>query len=151
MTVDFKNVAIFLPFFSAGLVGLTYTMNSRIVTTIPLSTYVFLYCVTGAAVMLLLHVTTPIKMDLVAAARWPIAGFIAVAVFSSITAWLMALITIREVSATYAAIGEVSYPFFTALFTYFLFRSHELTRPMAIGGVLILMGSVIIISDKLWK
>jgi drug/metabolite transporter (DMT)-like permease len=51
---------------------------------------------------------------------------------------------LKNTSATYMAFAEISYPLFVPLFTYFLFSRSELSGSIALGGGLILLGSVII-------
>jgi drug/metabolite transporter (DMT)-like permease len=149
MNLDLKAVAVFLPYLAGFLIGLTYTMNGKVVGAVSLPTYIVAYCATAIVIMVLLHIFTPIKMNFAQLARMPVGGFAAISILSSIGAWLIALVVTREISATYAAIGEMSYPIFTAILTYFIFRSRELDWTTAIGGALILIGSVIVISDKI--
>ena len=58
-----RTLAIFLPFLGAFLVGLNYTLNEKAFGRINLITYIFVYCVASALIMLLLHFLTPLKLD----------------------------------------------------------------------------------------
>jgi drug/metabolite transporter (DMT)-like permease len=51
---------------------------------------------------------------------------------------------LKNTSATYMAFAEISYPLFVPLFTYFLFSRSELSSSIALGGGLILLGSIVI-------
>lgn len=48
-------------------------------------------------------------------------------------------------NATSAAIVEISYPLFTCLLTWLIFRDLQLTWPIAIGGLLIFSGAALIV------
>ena len=53
-------------------------------------------------------------------------------------------ISIQAKSATLAAFVEESYPLFTLLFTFLLFKQNDLSIPVVIGGSLILAGIAVI-------
>jgi drug/metabolite transporter (DMT)-like permease len=48
-------------------------------------------------------------------------------------------------NATSAAVVEISYPLFTCLLTWLIFRDLQITWPIAIGGALIFSGAVLIV------
>ena len=48
-------------------------------------------------------------------------------------------------NATYANLIEITYPLFTVLFTYILYRNFHLNWTTALGGLLILAGTLLII------
>lgn len=54
---------------------------------------------------------------------------------------------IADSTATKASIIEITYPFFVALFGVLMYREQELNIQVMIGGLLILLGSVIIIKS----
>ena len=93
--VDIKTIAVFLPFGAAACIGVTYTMNSKIMNAVTLPTYVLIYCIIGAVLMLAVHFLSPIKMDFSAVMNWPMATFVVISIFASLGAWLMALVTIK--------------------------------------------------------
>ena len=47
-------------------------------------------------------------------------------------------------NASYANLIEISYPLFTVLFSYLIFKNFEITVPAAIGGLLIFSGITLI-------
>ncbi len=149
MTLDAKTISIFLPVIAGCTMGLNYAMTGRFIQTISLPTWIFIFGASAIVFALSLHFLTPLKIDLVPALTQPTFTYLAVAIIAAMCAWIAMLFVTKNISVTYAAIGEISYPFFTALFTYLIFQSRELDMPMAIGGLLILIGSVIVITDKI--
>jgi len=149
MAFDLKPIVAFLPLVAACGTGLNYAMNGRIMQTISMPTWICLWGITALVYGLSLHFLTPMKIDFAAALTKPVIFYIMISLVASMTAWITMLFVLKNISATYAAIGEISYPFFTALFTYLLFQSRELDMPMAIGGLLIMIGSIVVISDKI--
>ncbi len=67
-----------------------------------------------------------------------------VAVFTATVAALLIFMSIQAKNATVASLIEVTYPFFTALFAWLLFRQNTLNFATIVGGLLILAGVVII-------
>jgi drug/metabolite transporter (DMT)-like permease len=67
-----------------------------------------------------------------------------VAVLTAMAAALLIFMSIQAKNATVASLIEVTYPFFTALFAWILFRQNTLNGVTILGGLLILVGVVII-------
>jgi drug/metabolite transporter (DMT)-like permease len=149
MNFDIKTLAIFLPFLAAALYGVTYTANGKLLGTVNLPTYLLIYCIAGIGLVLMLHLFSPAKIDFSSLTQKRMTVFAAVSVVSSLMGWTLVLVSIPLTSAIYTAAGEISYPLFTALFTYLIFQSCELTWQTAIGGLLIMAGSFILVSGKL--
>lgn len=149
MNPDIKTLTIFLPFLAALSYGITYTANGRLLGIVSLPTYLLVYCVAGIGWVLLLHFFSPAKIDFSPLAHKHMAAFVAVSVVTSLLAWSLVLISIPINSVIYTAAGEISYPLFVALFTYLIFQSRELTWPTVIGGLLIMAGSLILVTGKL--
>jgi drug/metabolite transporter (DMT)-like permease len=57
---------------------------------------------------------------------------------------LLISLSIQAKNATLAGLVELSYPIFTVLFTYLLFRQLHLNSSVIAGGVLILIGIVLV-------
>lgn len=57
---------------------------------------------------------------------------------------LLISLSIQAKNATLAGLVELSYPIFTVLFTYLLFRQLHLTPMIMAGGALILVGIVLV-------
>ena len=71
-------------------------------------------------------------------------GLVAVAVITAMIAAMFIFLSIQAKNATVASLIEVTYPFFTALFAWLLFRQNTINLPTIIGGILVLAGVVII-------
>jgi drug/metabolite transporter (DMT)-like permease len=149
MNIDIKTLAIFLPLVAACATGLNYAMNGRIMLVLSMPTWICIFGTASIVVALALHAFSPMKIDFSLALARPTIFYILISLAASICAWLCMLTVLKNISATYAAIGEISYPFFAALFAYLIFQAHELDWKMAVGGALIMIGSVIVITDKI--
>jgi drug/metabolite transporter (DMT)-like permease len=145
---DVKTLAIFLPFLGAGLIGLTYTINEKTFSSVGLSTYILTYCIIGATAMLLLHFFTPFKIDFSPLKERATASLVLVAISASLLAWMCTVFTIKNISANYTAIAEISYPLFTILFGYLIY-SRKIDWSMALGAALIFTGSLVLVVGKL--
>jgi drug/metabolite transporter (DMT)-like permease len=64
---------------------------------------------------------------------------------TTLSASLLLFLSIRGSNATLASLIEITYPLFVVLFSWLLFREHELTPGVALGGVLILAGTATVI------
>jgi len=149
MTLDIKSIAIFLPFVSACLLGINYTMNGRIYLSVSMPTWICVFSLTSLVVAVVLHFLSPLKINFAPVFLWPTSIYTVISLIAGIGTWLLMIIVVQNISASYAAIGEVSYPFFTVLFTYFIFQAKEIDVSTAIGGMLIMIGSFIVITDKI--
>jgi drug/metabolite transporter (DMT)-like permease len=143
-----KILAIFLPFFGAGLYGLVYALNENIFVNVSISTYVFVSNIVGAALIVLLHLLSPLKIDFSPLMENRTAALFCISVVASILGWIVTCFAIKSISANYASIAEISYPFFTILFGYLIF-SRKIDWSVALGAVLIFAGSLILIVGKL--
>jgi drug/metabolite transporter (DMT)-like permease len=76
---------------------------------------------------------------------WPLLAGIAVVGF---LANLAIILSIQQRNATLAALVEMSYPLFTALFAYVLFKQVELGWQHAVGGALVAAGILLIGTAK---
>lgn len=64
-----------------------------------------------------------------------------------VTAWFLVLMAIQMKNATLVNIVEITYPFFTFLFAWLIFRDIQMSWIQAMGGLLMFMGATLII----WK
>lgn len=147
-TLDVKSLAVFLPLIAAASYGVTYTANGRLLGTANLPTYLLIYCIAGIGLALLLHIMSPMKIDFSSFMQRHMTALVAVSIASSLLGWMLVLFAIPLTSAVYTAAGEISYPLFTALFSYVLFQS-RVSWSTAIGGLLIMTGSLVLVSGKL--
>jgi drug/metabolite transporter (DMT)-like permease len=146
--LDTKTMMIFLPFLGACLIGLNYAINEKAFTGISLSTYTIIYCVIAILVALLIHIFTPEKIDFSALTYKPVVKLIVLSILASTFAWMITIFAIKHVSADYTAAAEISYPFFTVLFGYLIFNRH-IDWSTAIGALLVMVGSVVLIVGKI--
>ena len=149
MTFDTRTIAVFLPFVTAVLYGINYAMNGRVLQAISASTWMVCWCCSGLLLALALHLFSPQKVDFTPFLERPVLWCALASIAAGLLAWMFYIFVVKNMSGTYAAIGEVSYPFFTALFTYLFFHTRQIDLSTAVGGALILVGSFIVIADNL--
>lgn len=65
--------------------------------------------------------------------------------FTSILGTVAVYKAIHMSNATVASLIEIAYPIFVALFAYIIFRESHLTWEVALGGSLILVGTILVI------
>lgn len=65
--------------------------------------------------------------------------------FTSLAATVLIYLSIHSMNATLASMIEITYPFFVALFAFLFFRHIHINISVAIGAVLIFLGSSLII------
>lgn len=71
-----------------------------------------------------------------------------VTILFSMAAGLMILLSIASKNATMAGFIEISYPFFTALFAWWLFRDIQLNPYTLLGGVIMAAGACLVIAKS---
>lgn len=145
---DVKTFALFLPFLTAACYGLAYALNEKIFSSVGISTYILGSSVAGLVWVILLHSLTPYKLDFSPLMRNEAVSLFFLSVLVSSLGWVITCFAIKNVSANYAAIAEISYPLFTALFGYLIF-SRRLSWTMAVGAGLIFAGVFLIVREKL--
>jgi drug/metabolite transporter (DMT)-like permease len=142
--MDITTIALYLPFINAILYGLYYALLQETYGALSLATILLvngtLFILTALAMFLL-------RLDglsFVALKDQKILvvfiGLIIVSTILQATHYT----ALKNTSATYMAFAEISYPLFVPLFTYFLFSRSELSSSIALGGGLILLGSIVI-------
>lgn len=70
--------------------------------------------------------------------------WLVIAVVASVSAGLLIFMSIQTKNATVASLIEVTYPLFTALFAWLLFRQTTLNPATIIGGLFIFIGVLIV-------
>ena len=148
MQLELKHLLYVAPVLAAACLGLTYALNEKILKDVTLPTYIVVYSVVTIIVMGIVHATTSYKVNFEPLAKPAVLHWIMLSVLASVFAWCLTLFTIQNVSAVYAAVGEVSYPLFSVLFSFLIFGRH-LDFSTLLGGGLILFGNYVIISSKL--
>jgi drug/metabolite transporter (DMT)-like permease len=142
--MEIATIALYLPFINAIIYGLYYALLQETYGTLSLATILLtngiLFIIT-ALVMWALRWDSlsflPLKDHKM---LWVFVTLIVVSTVLQATHY----VALKNTSATYMAFAEISYPLFVPLFTYFLFARSELSGSIALGGGLILLGSVII-------
>jgi drug/metabolite transporter (DMT)-like permease len=89
------------------------------------------------------HISADVRA--LAAASWAERLPVLLIPITTLGATILLYISIRGANATLASLIEITYPIFVSLFAYLLFRQHELTPGVAIGGLLILAGAATVI------
>ena len=95
------------------------------------------------------HLLTPLKIELTPVLQKPIIYYAAFALIAAVMGISCMLFAMKNVSATYAAIGELGYPFFTAVFAYLIFHERQAGLPTMVGGALIFLGCLIVVIGKM--
>lgn len=130
---------------AAALWGLNYSLNERVFEkgVSPATLLVF----QALAGMLIAGTVgfrnIPGDLRAVGADRATLAIAVA-ALFSYGLGNLMISLSIQAKNATLAGLVELSYPIFTVLFSYLLFKKWHMTPMTIAGGVLILVGLVLV-------
>ena len=126
--------------------GITYVFNGQILKYISVPTTIAIHAFAISIIIgLIAFFTGSLKADVqtIIASRhlmWLlVAGTITFAI-----AELFICFSIAGKNATLAGLIEISYPLFTALFAYILFREMQLTIGVALGGVLVFLGVAVI-------
>jgi drug/metabolite transporter (DMT)-like permease len=124
--------------------GLIYTIDQKILSGISPVTLLFINSILTAIVMLpLVFFSQGSLKNILVSGRMNLA-LIIISVLLAILANFLIFSGIKSIGASSASIIEVSYPFFVVLFTFIMFRSSP-NIYFFIGGMLILVGSVVII------
>lgn len=136
---------VFYAFMAAILWGFTYTLDGKSLTYLSPLQFKFLMAL-GATIILGTALLLRGEMSGIAPVInnpqkyiWLLASLL-----TTCSATLLIAATIKMENPTSAAIIEVSYPLFTALFSWLLFRDVHITKDLAIGGALIIAGVVYI-------
>lgn len=126
--------------------GTEYAINEQIYRHISVTTALAIEGVVYAAVFVCIMVLSGnAKADLATlGSSWRLAGLMLAGSVGIIIAALFIGFSITAKSAALAGLIEISYPLFTALFAYVLFKEGELTWATALGGLFIIAGVGII-------
>lgn len=131
---------------AAALWGLTYCLDERLLGSLSVPKLYLLHAVSGAVVVAttlwwrgeslreLVRFDGVAQQPLTVAATMLVSTLASLAIFSSI----------RVLGASRAALLEISYPLFVVAFGFVLFQ-HRPQWPVLAGGLLILLGSAIIV------
>lgn len=129
---------------AAVLWGLSYTMTEQVMKKLSAMTVMF-FCSLGGAVFALTAglILGTFKKDwqiIKAAETTAELKLLGACVAVVMIANVFILLSIKAKNATMAGMIEITYPLFTALFAWVLFRESQMTTGALIGFVLIIMG-----------
>jgi drug/metabolite transporter (DMT)-like permease len=140
------NAVVFFPFIAAALYGLSYVLIERITGLVNMTTFYVLGPLTFLMMAIAHGVLKGERFDWQYLKDNPSTlGLMIVANLAGSVAWLCTTYALKNISASYAAFGEISYPLFTLLFAWILMGQREFSLTTIAGGGLILIGSFILI------
>jgi len=135
-----------LALLASALWGLTYCLDQRLLESLSAPRVYLLHAASGLAMIsavLLVQGRFPTDASWLRATG--ISGwFVAATMAVSMVASLAIFGSIQLLGASKAAVLEISYPLFVALFALLLFRQ-PLETPVLVGGLFIFVGSTIIV------
>jgi len=123
---------------AAILWGLSYALDERVMKGFSAKQTLLMHYAVGFFLSLLWVPTSGIFIGLRQMTSKD-AVTLSASLLATYTAALLILTSISKVGATTAAVIEVSYPFWTALSAYLLFKE-AMTLHQALGGTLIVLG-----------
>jgi drug/metabolite transporter (DMT)-like permease len=130
---------------AAMLWGLNYSLNERVFEKEVAPATLLVFQAMAGMVIAATVGFKQIPADVKAIASDRVTLYLAVAaLFSYGVGNLMISLSIQAKNATLAGLVELSYPIFTVLFSYILFKKWHLTPLSMAGGVLIMVGLVLV-------
>lgn len=128
--------------------GLAYTMIGRVIHSGVSASFIlsFVGLITVPAYLFNLARSGTFKnnVDLLADNKMLIL-FLVVEAFALLAGQYLIYHAVSLKNATSAAVVEISYPLFTCLLTWLIFRDLQITWPIALGGLMIFCGSALIV------
>ena len=131
---------------AAILWGLTYCLDERVLSSLPVFKLYFLHCLCGmlvAGAILLFQGSSVVSLFTFDTTRSSV-PLMLLTLATATTAALAILSSIQLLGANKSAVLEISYPLFVALFSVLVFQG-RLELPVIVGGVFIFIGSAIIV------
>ncbi len=146
MSLPLPSVGYALAFAAAVLWGLLYVLDEKLLTGLSIYRLYFLHSVAGAIVAGLVIVARGESPASLLQLSWP--GVSLPLVFATMAVVVLACLSIfssiQLLGASRAAVLEISYPLFVALFAWG-FSRQPIGWPVLVGGVFIFIGSAIIV------
>lgn len=124
--------------------GLVYAIDQKILTQVAPLTLLFIDAIITAVIMLPFMFFNHGSIKNALNSGWANLSLIVLAVVLATLASFFIFSGIKRLDAATASIIEIAYPFFVVLFSYIIFRSVP-NIYFLIGGLLIFIGSIIII------
>ncbi|MCK5284157.1 MAG: EamA family transporter [Alphaproteobacteria bacterium] len=137
------------PIIAAVCYGLCFAFTQKLLESVNVATYIFLGGVASVFIALGLSKFKhePISLSFMEDKYLLIVALIAVLVPS--IGWLLTMYAIKNISASYAAFAEISYPLFTILFLFLFFGVRHFDWSILVGGGLVMFGSFILIYGQM--
>jgi len=142
-------ISAFFPFIAAMFYGIGFVLIERTMHQFTVLSFLFLNGVMGLVVALTVWLVkreaflTGQSFD-----KTTLLFFIGAALAPAM-GWLLTIYSVKNASAVYAAMGEISYPFFTVLFAFLLFGMRGWGWSTLLGGALIILGSFILVYGQI--
>lgn len=137
-----KNIGVVWALIAAIVWGLVYNIDEKLVLKTNPLTIFLLGNILQLGMMLPYFFTTAWKNDL-QTMDWSQFKLLFIGEILYLISGLAVLYAVKHLTAPVASAIEISYPFFVALFAFFLFKG-EINVNVWIGGSLIFVGSIIV-------
>ena len=126
--------------------GISYVLLEEVFKSVNLATITFVGGAIAILISFVIHKFSaePITLGPILQNKRILLLFVAMIIFAE-AANLVTNIAIRDISAVYAAIGEISYPVFIPLVAWAIFGRSELSTEMIAGGALVIAGAFLLI------
>ena len=124
--------------------GLVYVISDKVLENVSPTTLLFVTGILTTALLVPFLLTGHVEFRSVMTSTRPVLALIAVAVILTVIANFFILSSIDRLGATPAALIEIAYPLFTALFAVLLFRTVP-SWGLIVGGLLVIAGAAVII------
>jgi len=129
---------------AAVIWGLVYTVDQKILYTVTPITLLFIHCVLSAIILLpFIFFNHGSFKNTISSSGINLMLIVLTAILTTLANFLI-LAGVKNSNASIISIIEIAYPFFVVAFSYLIFRSTP-NIYFFIGGILIALGSVIIL------
>ena len=137
-----------LPIIAAIFWALHYVLFERLLENVSMATFTLISAVIGFSLAFAIASVEGDPISFSPFADNKIILLMVVLMITQVIATLATNYAIKFVSATYAAIGEVSYPLFIPVFGFVLFGWRQWNTDILIGGSLIMVGVYILVHGQ---
>jgi drug/metabolite transporter (DMT)-like permease len=150
--VDIKSFAIFAPFLAAIGWGVQYAVFGHALKSLSVPALMLATAIIWPITLVIVSLSVswisgePIDFKPLATRSVQITFF--ATIFLSSMVWVLTLLATKHISPTYAALGEISFPLFTALFAWLFYGDKQWNWTILAGAVLLLAGSFLIIQGQ---
>jgi len=142
-----ENLWFISALIAAVLWGLSYALSEPVLKNYSIPFYLIFSAATSLCVYVTIMITSnfSFKADLANLKAGKLAVPFALSIITLIVANLLISYAIQSKNATLAAFIEISYPVFTALFAFILFKQTQVNMYSLLGGLMIMGGSFLIL------